>query len=268
VKALAGEPGAYGGPDKPATFDVTSYYINPDVNWGFWSGAAAYDHLAPALGVPAPQLVVRTVRAVTATQASNGQPSCAGKFAGMACWDQHTAHTEHGSSIVGLLTAAALTVGGIGLTAINIAQAGADPGTDALEAADLGALTDNLTTDDETGVSESDNDTPIYRGVAQNHNAFADAQQGIASPGDETGETDVYAHNSGDTWTSRLTSWTTDPDVAEGFAGGKGGGGVVLQTTIEEMQARGVNILWSPNLFDEEEILLEGRIEGVQVTRP
>jgi RHS repeat-associated protein len=166
VKALAGEPGAYGGPDKPATFDVTSYYINPDVNWGFWSGAAAYDHLAPALGAPAPQLVVRTVRAVTAAQASNGQPSCAGKFAGMACWDQHTAQTEHGSSIGGLLTAAALTVGGIGLTAINIAQAGADPGTDALEAADLGALADNLTTDDSDATPE-EGGTPsqlVYRG--------------------------------------------------------------------------------------------------------
>lgn len=52
--------------------------------------------------------------------------------------------------------------------------------------------------------------TPIYRGVASNHNAFADAQQGIASPGDVAGHADVYAHNAGDTWTSRLTSWTTD----------------------------------------------------------
>jgi hypothetical protein len=79
------------------------------------------------------------------------------------------------------------------------------------------------------------------------------------------GHADVYAHNAGDTWTSRLTSWTADREVAEGFAGKKG---VILQSTIEEMQARGVNILWSPDQFDESELLLEGRIEGLEVTKP
>jgi hypothetical protein len=38
---------------------------------------------------------------------------------------------------------------------------------------------------------------------------------------------------------------------------------VILQTTLEEMQARGVIILSSPDEFDEAEILLEGRIEGL-----
>jgi hypothetical protein len=56
--------------------------------------------------------------------------------------------------------------------------------------------------------------------VAQGHNAFADAQQGIASPGDVAGHADVYAHNVlDDTWGSRLTSWSTEREVAEGFAG-------------------------------------------------
>ncbi len=61
-----------------------------------------------------------------------------------------------------------------------------------------------------------------------------------------------------------LTSWTTDPEVAGGSAGKNG---VILRTTIEEMQARGVNILESPDYYDESELLLEGRIEGLQVTR-
>jgi hypothetical protein len=113
--------------------------------------------------------------------------------------------------------------------------------------------------------SAAEGGTPIYRGVASNHNAFADAQQGIASPGDVAGHADVYAHNAGDTWTSRLTSWTTDREVAEGFAGKNG---VVLRSSIEEMQARGVNILSSPDQFDESEILLEGRIGGLRVTKP
>jgi hypothetical protein len=93
---------------------------------------------------------------------------------------------------------------------------------------------------------------------------FEDAEQGIASPGDVAGHAGVYAHNAGDTWTSRLTSWSTDPEVAQGFAGKNG---VVLQTTIEEMQARGVNILWSPDNFDEDDVLLEGTIPYLQVTR-
>ncbi len=107
--------------------------------------------------------------------------------------------------------------------------------------------------------------TPIYRGVASNHNAFADAQQGIASPGDVAGHADVYAHNAGDRWTSRLTSWSTDRKVAEGFAGKNG---VILQTSVEEMPGRGMNILESPDAFDEAEILLEGKIGGLQVTQP
>lgn len=43
---------------------------------------------------------------------------------------------------------------------------------------------------------------------------------------------------------------------------------MILRSTIEEMQARGVNILWSPDEFDESEILLEGSIGGLQVMRP
>lgn len=101
--------------------------------------------------------------------------------------------------------------------------------------------------------------------MAQGHNAFADAQHGIASPGDVAGHADVFAHNAGDTWTSRLTSWSTEREVARGFAGKNG---VILQTSLKEMQARGVNILGSPDEFDEAEVLLEGRIAGLQVTQP
>jgi hypothetical protein len=43
---------------------------------------------------------------------------------------------------------------------------------------------------------------------------------------------------------------------------------VILQTTIEETQARGVNILESPDAYEEAEILLEGVIDGLEVTQP
>jgi hypothetical protein len=79
------------------------------------------------------------------------------------------------------------------------------------------------------------------------------------------GHTDVFAHNADDTWTSRLTSWPTDREIAEGFAGKDG---VILQTTHDEMLARGVNILDSPDSFEESEVLLEGTIDGLQVTQP
>jgi len=107
---------------------------------------------------------------------------------------------------------------------------------------------------------------PIFRGVASNHECFADARQGIASPGDVAGHADVYAHNVLDGRRgSRLTSWSTEREVAGGFAGKNG---VILQAIIEEMQARGVNFLESPDVYDEAEILIEGRIGGLQVTEP
>ena len=79
------------------------------------------------------------------------------------------------------------------------------------------------------------------------------------------GHADVYAHDAGDTWTSRLTSWSTEREVAEGFAVKNG---VILETTIEEMQATGVNIFTSPDAYEEAEVLLEGRIGGLQVRQP
>jgi RHS repeat-associated protein len=107
--------------------------------------------------------------------------------------------------------------------------------------------------------------TPIYRGLNPGHNAFMDAENGTASPGDMNGHSDALAHNNGDTWTSRMTSWSTDRAVAEGFAGKNG---VVLETTLAEIKARGVNVRMSPDQFDEGEILLEGRISGLRVMRP
>lgn len=162
-----------------------------------------------------------------------------------------------------------LGLGAVGLTIINGLQGGADPATDAIEGADLAALGADLggTAAEDAGAgAAADTGTPVYRGVAQGHNAFEDARQGIASPGDTAGHADVYTHNAGDTWSSRLTSWSTNRAVAERFAGKDGG--VILQTTIEEMQARGVNILWSPDSYGESELLFEGTIDGLQVTQP
>jgi hypothetical protein len=107
--------------------------------------------------------------------------------------------------------------------------------------------------------------TTIYRGVAEDHQFFSEAEQGIARPGDPLGHADPVLHNQGFTYNSRLTSWSTDRSVAEQFAGKNG---VILRTTIEEMQAQGVNILASPDAYSESEVLLEGIIPGLPVELP
>jgi RHS repeat-associated protein len=115
------------------------------------------------------------------------------------------------------------------------------------------------------GGSGPETGTTIYRGVAEDHQFFSEAQQGIARPGDPLGHADPVLHNQGFTYNSRLTSWSTDRSVAEQFAGKNG---VILRTTIEEMQAQGVNILASPDAFGESEVLLEGIIPGLPVELP
>jgi hypothetical protein len=113
---------------------------------------------------------------------------------------------------VGGIVAGAAEDAGEGLAADAVTTGAEDLGSDA-GASTTGAIAE------EAGAGAAGEGTPIYRGVASNHNVFPDAEQGIASPGDVAGHADVLAHNAGDTWTSRLTSWSTDPEVAEGFAG-------------------------------------------------
>ena len=86
-------------------------------------------------------------------------------------------------------------------------------------------------------------ETPIYRGVGGDHHAIDAAREGTALPGDAAGHAHPGMHNRGLTESSRLTSRTTDELVAGRFAGANG---VVLETTIEELQRRGIQILASP----------------------
>jgi RHS repeat-associated protein len=219
---------------------------------------------APWLFSPPPvKVVTRTPRVITPHQASTGSGLICGSVAG--------GHLNGGPCTVvmpkgGGSTAVGLTVLTILLTGADIVQLGLDPVTDGATvgagSADAADIAGSAAAD---AGAAGDDGTPIYRGLAQGHHAFEDAQRGIASPGDVAGHADVYAHNAGDTWTSRLTSWTTDRQVAEGFAGKNG---VILRTTLEEMQGRGVNIFESPDQFDESELLLEGRIGGLPVMRP
>lgn len=102
--------------------------------------------------------------------------------------------------------------------------------------------------------------TTIYRGIAEDHFRFPEATDGVAMPGDPLGHADAFIHNGGFTETSRLTSWSTDQGVAEKYAGP---GGIVLHTTTEELQAQGINMLRSPDTFNEAEVLVEGAVNGL-----
>ena len=101
--------------------------------------------------------------------------------------------------------------------------------------------------------------------MAEGHHAFEDALEGVARPGDPLGHADPVLHTEGFTYNSRLTSWTTDPSVAAEFAGKNG---VVLRTTLEGLQARGINVLTSPDVYGENEWLVEGTVDRLGVFRP
>jgi hypothetical protein len=103
--------------------------------------------------------------------------------------------------------------------------------------------------------------TTIFRGLDAGHHAFDNAPSGIARPGDPLGHADPHLHNLGFNYNSRLTSWTTDLAEASSRAGPDG---VVLRTTVEEMQARVASVLQSPDA--KREILLEGIIRDLEVT--
>jgi hypothetical protein len=114
-------------------------------------------------------------------------------------------------------------------------------------------------------VAPTPSGTPIYRGIHVGHHAWADALRGIASPADPEGHEDVDAHNAGGTRKSRLTSWTHDRSVAVARAGP---GGLLLEwmTGMAPPDA-GWHFLGSPDLFDEQEVLVSGTLVGVWVTQ-
>jgi hypothetical protein len=116
--------------------------------------------------------------------------------------------------------------------------------TDAL--GELGAAAD-------TGAVEGQT---LYRGVWDDHPAFDDALEGNVTP--RGGDATPLEHNLGNT-ASPYTSWTTDPALAGERAGS---GGVVLQNTFLPSQ-----LVTSPDLFGESEVLVVGPVKGATVIR-
>ncbi len=97
----------------------------------------------------------------------------------------------------------------------------------------------------------------VYRGMSQNHKRFKEALLGKAPP--RGGHASAAEHNIGNT-DSPYTSWTTNPKVADGYAGEKG---AVLIVDLEDFEGS-----WemSPDVFREDEILIKGAVENATVT--
>jgi hypothetical protein len=148
-----------------------------------------------------------------------------------------------------MLKVSTIMAGSAGTAAVSAATGASENGASAAGAAE----------------TASEGSTTLYRGVAEGHHAFEDALEGVARRGDLLGHADPVLHNEGFTDNSRLTSWTTDPSVAADFAGKNG---IILQTTLEELQGRGINFLTSPDAYGESEWLVEGRVDPLGWFRP
>jgi hypothetical protein len=100
----------------------------------------------------------------------------------------------------------------------------------------------------------------LYRGVRTSHPGFKNAVNGVVKPRSQIlGHSNPMKHNLGNT-KSKLTSWTTDRNVAKRFSRQDG---VILKTKVPVNKT-----IKSPDLFNESEVLLKGTIKGVQVTTP
>jgi hypothetical protein len=107
----------------------------------------------------------------------------------------------------------------------------------------------------------------LYRGVHANHPALADAMEGRIMPGMIHGSVSPEQHNRGNVSDiSPYTSWTAEREVAEYNARRFGPGGVIL---ILPSAGPEPHDEWSwepsPDIFDEQEILLRGRRGGATV---
>lgn len=114
------------------------------------------------------------------------------------------------------------------------------------------------------------NETVLYRGVHALHPALANAKRGKVVPGDIHGSVTPEEHNRGGASdASPYTSWTMDREAAEYHARRFGPGGVILRLPTIGPEAHDA---WSwersPDIFEEEEILLRGARSGATVELP
>ncbi|MGP3633505.1 RHS repeat-associated core domain-containing protein [Streptomyces sp. 24-1644] len=107
----------------------------------------------------------------------------------------------------------------------------------------------------------------LYRGVSTQSPAYADAARGIATP--RGGPASMQTHHDGNT-KSIYTSWTTTRETALRYARGAAEGrrdlpGVILQVKLPLGQPVYPSIMFSSNLWEGTENLVEGMVQGAKV---
>jgi hypothetical protein len=109
--------------------------------------------------------------------------------------------------------------------------------------------------------------TYLYRGVHGNHPEIEAARAGRAVPGNPNGTITAAEHNLGEVnlADSPFTSWTRNLDVAQQRAGD---GGVILRVpTGAPPPGASWRWEWSPDVWQEGEVLLRGVREGCTVLK-
>jgi hypothetical protein len=109
--------------------------------------------------------------------------------------------------------------------------------------------------------------TLLFRGVHARHPAIDAARKGLVVPGDANGTVTPEQHNRGGvSENSPYTSWTFDREIAESHADDYGRDGVILKLPLTDPEPSDT---WSwetsPDLLDEQEILLRGYRSGATV---
>ena len=110
----------------------------------------------------------------------------------------------------------------------------------------------------------------LYRGVAANHPAIADARRGIVAPALETGGASAQEHNEGGySGQSQYTSWSRQKSIALWHANKDGSGGVLLSAPFGAPK-EGDCWSWelSDDVYGEDEVLLKGKRSNLGVHKP
>ena len=125
-------------------------------------------------------------------------------------------------------------------------------------------------------VGEAGEMVSVYRGVNSTSPAFAAAENGVVkSRGGILGHSDALTHNTGvnGTANSKMTSWTTNPEVAKNFALRTSGNGVVLSqqvpasSLITSPNLKTVNLIQGGGRVSESEVLLRGTQRNLNIQR-
>lgn len=117
-------------------------------------------------------------------------------------------------------------------------------------------------------VKSADEGKYVYRGVSKEHPGHPEASKGNAYPRNPNSPVTAAEHNGGNT-DSAFTSWSHRLEEAQWWARRDGPGGVVMRWPAgPPPDGAAWRWEWSPDAFQEGEVLIRGPITGAQVIEP